>query len=120
MAFVGVHLQRSGDPHDPVNRRNKRLLNQENLLQRVALVKDSEKLMPIGDATKCKDAHISKPFVLEINDIPKIQLGIDKVELTIDPVEIKADRCVAAAKGASLNPDALAGRFQGWRGGARA
>jgi hypothetical protein len=48
-----------------------------------------EKLMFTGDARKRKDAHIPKPFVLEINGIPKIQLGIDKVQLTVDPLEIK-------------------------------
>jgi hypothetical protein len=40
-------------------------------------------------ATKCKDDHIPKPFVLEINEIPKIQLGIDEVQLASDPLEIK-------------------------------
>src|ERR1700752_2757022 len=38
-----------------------------------------------------KDAHIPKPFVLEINEIPKIQLGIDEVKLAFDPLEIKLD-----------------------------
>jgi hypothetical protein len=40
-------------------------------------------------ATKRKDDHVPKPFVLEINEIPKIQLGIDEVQLASDPLEIK-------------------------------
>jgi hypothetical protein len=41
---------------------------------------------PIGPVTI---AGIPNPFHIAIDNIPKIQLGIDKVQLGIDPLEVK-------------------------------
>ena len=44
---------------------------------------------PIGPVTIAGIPGIPNPFHIAIDNIPKIQLGVDKVQLGLDPLEVK-------------------------------
>jgi hypothetical protein len=44
---------------------------------------------PIGPVTIAGIPAIPNPFHIAIDNIPKIQLGVDKVQLGLDPLEVK-------------------------------